>query len=45
MSVKTGYSNTLFEPPASFIKRIKELEEQDSNTSQITCYKSNLVLL
>ncbi len=28
MTVKTGYSNTLFEPPAGFTKRITELKDQ-----------------
>ena len=28
MSVKTGYSNTLFEPPAGFSNRITELKDQ-----------------
>ena len=28
MTVNTGYSNTLFEPPANFSDRIDQLEEQ-----------------
>ncbi len=28
MNVKTGYSNTLFEPPESFTRRITELKKQ-----------------
>ena len=35
MTVKTGYSNTLFEPPASFDKRVKELEEQEVTQARL----------
>ena len=35
MSVKTGYSNTLFEPPSSFTGRVSELEEQEVKEARL----------